>query len=283
MASAPESSTSLWASKAQLMPFDITLLSCEGGETYNANPQALEDYLNAGGRAFASHYHYSWFSGPNLSGGSGQTYLSPLPADYGTNGATLGTWTANGTSGGLSSDIGASVVTTLNPGPGTFTKGQTLETWLGESPVSALGQGGVSATDLSIYQPRYNVVVGASNPYSQPWFTSATGTPGQTMYFSFDTPLAGIPGDGGSKNYCGRAVFADMHVGGDTAVNTDTVNGGGGFGSSGSPPPAGCDNTDLSPQEKALEFMLFDLSSCVTLDSKPIPDAGQVVIGGPPK
>jgi hypothetical protein len=287
MPGAPSSPTSLWANQGQLMPFDITLLSCEGGETYNANPQALEDYLNAGGRAFASHYHYSWFSGTNLNGGSGQTYLSPLPADYGANGETLGTWTANGTAGGGGGggDIAASVVTTLNPGPGTFTKGETLESWLGEIPVSALGQGGVPGNELSIYQPRYNVVVGASNPHSQPWLTSTNGMSGQTMYFSFDTPLAGLAGMPGT--YCGRAVFADMHVGGDTAVDTDTVNGiggggGGGGGHGGSPPPTGCDMTELSPQEKALEFMLFDLSSCVTTDSKPIPDGGGVYIG-PPK
>ena len=86
---------------------------------------------------------------------------------------------------------------------------------------------------------------------------------GQTMYFSFDTPVAG-------PNYCGRAVFSDLHVAGNPLI-MDTGNGGGmggGGGGGGMPPPAGCDSAkDLSPQEKALEFMLFDLSSCVISDT----------------
>ena len=74
MAGAPASDQSLWDTSADLMPYDILLLSCEGGETYKANPPALEEYLNAGGRAFGSHFHYSWFSGPI---GSGQNYSAP--------------------------------------------------------------------------------------------------------------------------------------------------------------------------------------------------------------
>lgn len=74
MPGAPASDQSLWDSPDHMMPYDLVLLSCEGDETYDAKPAALEQYLNAGGRAFASHYQYSWFSGPLESG---QSYSAP--------------------------------------------------------------------------------------------------------------------------------------------------------------------------------------------------------------
>ncbi|MFT3697352.1 MAG: hypothetical protein QM831_29690 [Kofleriaceae bacterium] len=62
--------------------------------------------------------------------------------------------------------------------------------------------------------------------------------------FQFVTPAEGDP-----NNACGKVVFSDMHVG---------------LGSTSSDPfPSGCSTQPLSPQEKALAFMLFDLSSCV--------------------
>jgi hypothetical protein len=256
MPGAPASNASLWSSQAQLMPFDITLLSCEGDETYSANPAALEAYLNAGGRAFASHFHYGFFAGPI---GTMQMYSAPM--DWGTN---LATWSQD--TGNDTGPIGAIIEQTLNGSTMPFPKGVALKQWL--QGVNALGQNGVPAGELSIYDPRYNAKVAPANKPSQPWITAdpAARIPGSTMYFSFDTPVNAPPApDGGAPQYCGRAVFSDLHVGANSGDST--------------PPPMGCNNADLSPQEKALEFMLFDLSSCVIPDTVSPP----VVVPPPPQ
>jgi hypothetical protein len=286
MAGAPESSGAggLWDTSADLMKNDIVLLSCEWEETVGAIPANLETYLNAGGRAFASHFHYAWFHGSKTGG-----YAAP--ADWGNN---LATWTTgSNSSGDDTTPVGGTIDTTLNAGGGSFAKGLALQQWL--TVVNALGAG-VPAGEVPILAPRYNANVGAANKPSQPWIdldpaTDPNGSAGDatTLYFSFDTPVS----TAANPSYCGRAVFSGLHVGG---ASYDGVNcsaggkgGGGGGGNAGgcntghvaaAPPPAGCDTTHpLSPQEKVLEFMLFDLSSCVIPDTQPpTNDAGSPVI-----
>ena len=77
----------------------------------------------------------------------------------------------------------------------------------------------------------------------------------QTKYMSFETPIGGIPDDAGQTGYCGKAVFTDLHAGG--APMGDV--------------PGSCQATALSQQEKALEFLFFDLAACVTNDTQPPP------------
>ena len=82
-----DTSCPLWASKQSLESYDIVLLACEG-DTFDpdaqtdggdgggilsgakanvtkAGKQALHDWLNEGGKVFATHFHYTWFqNGP---------------------------------------------------------------------------------------------------------------------------------------------------------------------------------------------------------------------------
>jgi hypothetical protein len=239
---APTSSTNLWDSQAHLMPYDILLLSCEGGETYNANPGVLEAYLNAGGRAFSSHFHYAWFAGPIQTG---QMYSAPM--DWGTH---LATWTGGpGDDGAQANGI---IEQTLNGSTMAFPKGVAFAKWL--AGVNALGVNGAPAMELPMSPPKLNAMIGPGNTPSQPWVHDDTY--GNAMYFSFDTPVNLTPPstgpDPGAPTFCGRAVYSDLHVSGAQAT---------------ADPSPGCTQADLTPQEKALEFMLFDLSSCVIPDT----------------
>jgi hypothetical protein len=215
----PAPETGLWASASTINLYDIVMLSCEGQETTSMNQQVLFNYAAAGGRVFASHFHYAWFNtGPFAS-------------------ANLATWHTGARDIG---NINASVVTTTWAGA-AFPRGQALDDWL-------TNVGALTNKLLPIQAARHNADVTMANTPSQPWIV-AEGQPTQPQDFSFDTPL-GVSAD----KQCGRVVYSDMHVGaasGDYMGASQTT-------------PDGCADMDLSPQEKALEFIFFDLSSCVT-------------------
>jgi hypothetical protein len=73
----------------------------------------------------------------------------------------------------------------------------------------------------------------------------ASGANPVTHYMSFKTPV-GVPMD----QQCGKVVHADLHVSEDSSVDATF--------------PAGC-TAQLSPDEKAMVFLLFDLGSCVDI------------------
>jgi hypothetical protein len=235
---APQSPDALWNSKDSLMRFDILLLSCEGEETARMNQQALHQYANAGGRVFASHFHYSWFN------------TGPFGSE------NLAEW--NPGSNHIN-DIMGDLVSTLPDGR-PFPKGQALTEWLGN--VGALQNG-----QLPIKEARNNARVTASHTPSQAWIVADANSraPGAAQYFSFNTPTNLNTTPDMPAAYCGRVVYSDLHVG---AASGDD---------GGDPVPTGCANRPLSAQEAALEFMLFDLSSCVMEDDKP-PEPPPVVV-----
>jgi hypothetical protein len=119
----------------------------------------------------------------------------------------------------------------------SFPKGQALAQWLVNVGASTtLGQ-----IPLQVLRHDINGV----NAPAQSWMTIQT--PPVTMHYTFNTPV-GAP----SGQQCGRVLFDDFHVE-NTSATGDIF-------------PAECTSGPMTPQEKLLEFMIFDLSSCVTPD-----------------
>lgn len=125
----------------------------------------------------------------------------------------------------------------------SFPKGQALYDWLtnvgaSTTPGKLLIHDGEHTVD--------SVIAGTATA----WITvnDPSGHSGVVQYYSFTTPVG--------KPECGRMVFSDLHVASGTGDSGKVA-----F-------PTGCTSTTLSPQEKALAFMLFDLSSCVQPDDK---------------
>jgi hypothetical protein len=229
----------LWASKKSFESYDIVMLACEGA-TFDADDTlggvsfggagsnvtaagktALHDWLNEGGKVFATHFQYTWF-------GNG-------PADF----KSVATWL--GGSIGLGGTCNGCLLDT------SFPKGQTLHDWL--SGIGALTGGGINLTNVA------NSVSTVNMKTTSRWIYD--GSTSNTKYMSFETPIGGIPSDAGESagaQYCGKAVFTDLHAGGQPLPGNL---------------PTSCNAaTALTPQEKALEFLFFDLAACVTDDSK---------------
>lgn len=241
----------LWDTQEHFNEHDMVLLSCEGKETTGGTPGVtvgateqgyLMNYANAGGRVFASHFQYSWLStGPFATGAS-----------------NLATWNLGMQHIDDTQALMADIDTTL-PGGGAFPEGAALAQWL--NLVGAL-----TANQLPIWFARNNVQT-LSVPPSTEWIHlgADTGAPLAPQYFSVDTPM-NAPAD---SELCGRVVFSDLHVSGGPGTNAPgvlpdyPVQPGRGQMMRGGVVPDECADHPLTPQEAALEFMLFDLSSCL--------------------
>ncbi|WP_437816421.1 carboxypeptidase-like regulatory domain-containing protein [Sorangium sp. So ce1078] len=136
----------------------------------------------------------------------------------------------------------------------TFPKGLALRDWLVAVEASAV-PGQIEINDPQHWVNSVNEEIATRWLYNDadPAFDARAGV----KYFTFNTPI-GAP----EEEQCGRFVYTDIHV-----AASDVA---------GAPFPSGCEDRDgqihgLTAQEKALLFMLFDLSACITPDDEPPP------------
>jgi hypothetical protein len=136
----------------------------------------------------------------------------------------------------------------------SFPKGQAFAQWLQNiGATRALGTIDLVDTRDDIAGPAPAGCGATMSCLSTQWIVH----PGDNhpRYLSFNTPVSAT-----ADMQCGRAVFSDVHLSG--ASNDSTF-------------PAECVGADPMGQyahnEKALEFLFFDLSSCVQNDQKPPP------------
>ncbi len=233
----------LWASKTSLEAYDLAVFSCECGEQTSTNESAaaytnVHDWVEEGGRLLGSHYSYTWFrNNPDAKWAGTATWL--------------GTSVASGT--------GTYDVVT------SFPKAATFEQWLGS--VGALTSVGPPPTiSLSSVATSVSSVNTAT---THQWILDPSSS--DTKYLSFTTPVRGgasggdageagaPPADAGTApgpQFCGKAVFTDMHSSSNLVSQAANV-------------PSACTASNLTAQQKALEYLFFDLSACVSDDSQP--------------
>lgn len=236
-AATPAAST-LTASAATLARYDQVLFECVGARDTKpaAEQQRVIAYADAGGRVFATHFAYVW-----LTNHDGTTSPPAGPKPF----SQTATWDVDQ---GSFDSANALVDQTPQADASTHARRVAFAQWLQLVGAStALGQ-------LALANVRHDLDAISSVPATasatppQRWLYVG-GTPfSGAVHYTFDTPIAYAPSPAPTTQ-CGRVVYSDFHV-------SDAAAGGITF-------PAECADAPMTPQERALEFMLFDLASCI--------------------
>lgn len=228
----------LWANSQRMLDYDMMLMGCEGDDNLwgpeadlpsGALPRPVSmqlevrKYADLGGRIFGSHWHHRWINSDDTTPDAPY----PLVAHFAKSAKDIG-------------DVTVAV-------DDTFPKGAAFRDWLVNVKASA------TPGELAVVKAEHSVD-SVDSALARRWIygtdpggkVGGSRVPDMVQYFSFTTPVG--------EPECGRMVFSDVHVsfgGGDDAAT---------------PFPERCDaspDSELSAQEKALEFMIFDLSSCI--------------------
>jgi hypothetical protein len=225
-----------WTDSQNLLKYDIVFNACECAP-FGRGPGsygAMDVYLRGGGRLFTTHYYGNWF----------------VPSSATADLQSVATWNSN--------DLmwGGNAPTSENDAVDTsFPKGAAYAQWL--QNVGVYNGSTITLSDLrdDIQHPNPAGCSTGNTCLSTRWIYNPADM--HPRYLSINTPV-GTP----VAMQCGRAVYSDVHLSG----QSDDAQ---------FPQECSDPNIDQPPghaiNEKALEFLFFDLSSCVQNDSQPPP------------
>lgn len=237
-------------SNGKLTDYDLVIANCPGapGANIGLQPDSVVSYLNQGGRIFASHWSYDYLGGTGAYAdmtGAGSSYRDRVYGAFGrprrndVRLLTYARWLDSHGAALVQYDGGVPIFAMMpdvfDPRDLTRSVSQGVEEWLFRTK-------GDEEWDQM-----------------DPDFLSMDPASTSVQQFSFNTPL-----DKPADEICGRASFTAFHVmGHGGAISTKDQ-----FFPSYCPP-----GVTLSPQEKSLAYLLFDLAACVSNGGPPAPPA----------
>jgi hypothetical protein len=241
--------TALLGAGGSYLTYDQMLLPCWGEAITKTGTELanLATYGTAGGHFFATHYSYSWLNTNTNQNLSSIANWDPKQDVNDTNPVPNG---VNFT-GNVSNTV---PVTAPVTNPGMFVKWLNYVGALANSaPPGGGGATPPTAATVTITAGRHDVDSVAN--HSVDWIDGTDPNPSVStksqmlLHFTFDMPVPGADG-GVSGPQCGHGIYSDFHVVSSTQSNGKTF-------------PAECDATALNSQERIIEYMIWDLASCV--------------------
>ncbi len=232
--------TTLYSDPARMRGYDMIVADCEGAswdssfaqrDSYGAN---VRDYVNRGGRLFASHLSYSWLHE------NGTRAYATGAGRFATGLGPAATWDTSL----YLDESGRGAIAAGRPQASP--RIQNFTSWMIREDVVANATARFTITD-----PRSSVTALGTATEE---FVYRTNGNQRTQQFSFNTPYAAP-----ATAACGRVAYSGFHV---------AATGGGLTPFANARFPDHCAG-DLTGQEKVLLYMLFDLGACVGGDPVP--------------
>jgi len=245
---------SLWGNQNTINSYDAVLFPCTGGQDDKPKSalDAVTNYANSGGRMFATHFSYVWAY--NTYANTTNSVPWGCGAQCTTAGHTVAAWnpdTQFGTQTGFIDTALAGLGIPLSswlqycPDP-TNTPNNTA--YPNTVPPQVCAPNPATPGQISVDNVRWDVDSVMTGAQQWLYTNNAAPPPNQfPIHMTFNTDVKLPP-----AQQCGRVVYSDFHVEQPSSSAQGVT-----F-------PTECGSpSQMTPQEKLLEYMLFDLTSCV--------------------